>query len=323
MGRMNSAPSSFAKSAEIIDFALVTERRYAAATAESADWYLGNILSDDGYLAAALSARGYSSRRVDWADPAIDWSKFRCAVFRTTWDYFHRFDEFSRWLEQVARLTSLINNLTIVRWNMDKHYLGDLERRGVPIVPTLFLERGQIQSFRDLLDRLKIDEAVVKPCVSGAARHTYRLRRANAAEIDRVMRPVWEVESLLIQPFQTSVIERGEASLMMFEGRCSHAVLKRAKPGDFRVQDDHGGTVVDYEPSSAEIAAAEQAIAACQEGPVYGRVDLVRENSGHFAVSELELIEPELWIRRSPSSADRFATALINKLSLLAKDLGQ
>lgn len=315
MGRMNSAPSSFSGSTDIVDFALVTERRYVATTADSADWYLGNILSDDGYLAAALSQRGFSSRRVDWSDPAVDWAKFRCAVFRTTWDYFHRFNEFSRWLERVACETRLVNDLTLVRWNLDKHYLGDLERRGVNVVPTIFLEQGAVAPFVELLNRLGVAEAVVKPCVSGAARHTYRVRRENAVEIDRVMRPVWEAESLLIQPFQASVLERGESSLMVFEGRYSHAVLKRPKPGDFRVQDDHGGTVVDYEPTSAEVAAAEQAIAACESRPVYGRVDLVRDNSGRFAVSELELIEPELWLRRHPSSADLFAAALVNWLS--------
>jgi len=88
-------------------------------------------LADDRLLQAALARRGLTSLRVDWADPEVDWSRFRCAVFRTTWDYFERFAEFDAWLERVARATRLCNRGPTVRWNRDKHYLADLAARGV------------------------------------------------------------------------------------------------------------------------------------------------------------------------------------------------
>ena len=99
-----------------IDVALLTDRRYTAATAAADDWYLGNILADDGLLQDALTERGLSSVRVDWADSTLDWSAFHCAVFRTTWDYYERITEFRSWLDRVSPVTRLINPLATVTW---------------------------------------------------------------------------------------------------------------------------------------------------------------------------------------------------------------
>lgn len=293
------------------DVALLTDRRYTATTAADGDWYLGNILADDRLLQEALARHGLTSARVDWADPTIDWSRFRCAAFRTTWDYFERFAEFSAWLNRAEGATRLCNVGSTVRWNLDKHYLADLAGRGVPVVPSRFLERGSARPLADVLAETGWDEAVVKPCVSGAARHTYRANRRTAAERQSLVAALLERESLIVQPFQDDVVRTGEDTLVVFGGRYSHAVRKVAKAGDFRVQDDHGGTVHEYRPTDEQIALAEQAVAACRPLPVYGRVDMVRDNDGRLAVMELELIEPELWLRCHPPAAERFAAGLV------------
>ncbi len=293
------------------DVALLTDRRYTAETADPGDWYLGNILADDSLLRAALARRGLSSARVDWADPAVDWARFGCAVFRTTWDYFERYAEFAAWLDRAARLTRLCNPLSTVRWNGDKHYLADLEARGVPVVPSHFVERGSGRTLQSVLHETGWDEAVMKPCVSGAARHTYRVSRATAAHHEPTLAALLEAESMIVQPFQADVSRTGEDTLMVFGGRYSHAVRKAPKAGDFRVQDDHGGTVRAHEPTREQIELAERAAAACAPVPVYGRVDMVRDNAGRLAVMELELIEPELWLRFHPPAAEAFADALV------------
>ena len=151
------------------DIALLTEHRYEASTAAEGDWYMGNILQDDGLLRDALGAHGLHATRVDWARPGVDWSKFRCAVFRTTWDYFDRFDEFTAWLDRVEGATALCNSASIIRWNMDKHYLADLETRGIPVVASRFIERGSSVPLPELLEASGWSEAVLKPCVSGSA----------------------------------------------------------------------------------------------------------------------------------------------------------
>lgn len=299
------------------DLALLTDSRYLVPVAPDGDWYLGNILCEDQLLQAALAQLGVSTRRVAWSDPDVDWRDFRCAVFRTTWDYFDRFAEFSAWFDGVQSLTRLCNPPALVRWNLDKHYLADLTARGVPAVRSRFVERGSELRLADLLDTTGWREAVLKPCVSGAARHTYRLDGEHAAELRRVEQIARELladESLILQPFEPSVMESGEDSLMVFGGRYTHAVRKTPKAGDFRVQDDHGGTVRSYEPTTEQIELAEQAMAACDPRPAYGRVDMIRDSLGYWTVMELELVEPELWLRQHPPAATAMARAIVAAL---------
>jgi glutathione synthase/RimK-type ligase-like ATP-grasp enzyme len=292
------------------DVALLTEARYAGADAPEHDWYFQNILRDDALLQAALLERGLSSARVDWADPHVDWTRFRCALFRTTWDYFHRFPEFQTWLRRIETRTRLCNPPELVWWNLDKHYLADLESRGVPVVPTRFLERGEPVVLRSLLREIAAPVAVIKPCVSGSARHTYRVDDGNADALQPLVDGLLLHESLMLQPFIDDVVTNGEDTLVMIGGQFTHAVRKRPKAGDFRVQDDHGGTVTDHVPGDDQIDLARRAIAACSPRPVYGRVDMVRDALGNLAVMELELIEPELWLRHHPSAATKLAAAV-------------
>jgi len=299
------------------EIALLTDRRYESSVVPEGDWYLSNILQDDTLLMAALRDLGIRSRRVAWSRLDVDWSHFKCAVFRTTWDYFDRFVEFTSWLDRAASETRLLNDLSLVRWNMDKHYLADLARAGIPVVPSRFIERGSTIATQQLFRELDCHEAVIKPCVSGAARHTYRVHIDHAVEIEPLLNELLANEAFLFQPFQSDVLVHGEISLMVFDGRFTHAIQKLPKHGDFRVQDDHGGTVQRYVPSTAEIEFAERAMTACPSLPLYGRVDLIRDHCGQLAIMELELIEPELWLRFHPPAAAVLARAIANHVNFI------
>ena len=292
------------------DVALLTDHRYEAMVALPGDWYLGNILEDDGLLQNELERQGISSVRVDWARKDMDWSQYKCVVFRTTWDYFDRFEEFSQWLDDVSKQTKLCNPYSMIKWNMDKHYLKDLESKGIPVTPSRFVEKGSTVNIEDEILKSGWHELVIKPCVSGAARHTYRVNKLNAKAIETVVNKLLKYESFVYQPFLESVLTQGEDTLMLFDGKFSHAIRKLAKPGDFRVQDDHGGTVHDYQPDAEQIEFAEKAMAVCSTLPSYGRVDMVRDNQGKLALMELEMIEPELWLRKHPPSAKLFAESI-------------
>lgn len=298
----------------LADVALLTERRYIATEAPPGDWYLGNILGDDGLLADALRARGLSSARLDWSDPGVDWSRYRCAVFRTTWDYYERAAEFRDWLARIETATTLFNPPDVVRWSLDKHYLADLDRQRVSIVETAYLEKGCGTTLAEVLDRNGWNAAVVKPCISATARETYRFDRGDVGEVEPVVARLLESEAMMVQPFQESIPEEGEDSLIFLDGWYSHAVRKVAKPGDFRVQDDHGGTVHAYQPTGEQIALGEEALAAVSSRPVYARVDMVRDNHGRQAIMELELIEPELFFRFHPPAAEALAAAIARHL---------
>ena len=103
--------------------------------------------------------------------------------------------------------------------------------------------------------------------------------------------------------------------MMVFNGKFTHAILKKAKAGDFRVQDDFGGSVSDYSPTNEEITFAENTVKACPELPIYARVDIFTDNNTKIALSELELIEPELWFRHHPEAATVLAEAIKLKLT--------
>jgi glutathione synthase/RimK-type ligase-like ATP-grasp enzyme len=288
--------------------ALLTDARYVRP-AVPGDGYHGNIHTEDRLLSEALAHYGVTTRRVDWADAAVDWAGFDAAVFRTTWDYFEKYAAFRAWLDAVP--VPLVNAAVIIRENVDKRYLLALEAAGVAIVPTRLVERGAAADLDAVLGAAGWDEAVIKPTVSGGARNTYRVRRGEGGE--RFAALVAQ-EAMLVQPFVHDVMAGGEVSVMVFGGRVSHAVRKIAKKGDFRVQDDHGGTVHAHVTMADEVAFAERAVAACALPPVYARVDLVRDGAGALALMELELVEPELFLRMAPGAAPAFAAAIVGAL---------
>jgi hypothetical protein len=300
----------------VTDVALITERRFiteaAAAAAGVSAWYIGNVLAEDRLVAAGLAQHGLTCERVEWSDPSVDWALYRGAVFRTPWDYFRRQDEFRAWLDRVEGDTRFLNGPALVRWNMDKHYLADLEQRGVHAVPTRFVERGSAASLAQAMGSW--DEVVIKPAVSGAAMDTHRIAACDAGAHEALFAALLVEHTMLVQPLQREILAGGEMTLVAFDGRYSHAVLKRAKPGDFRVQDDHGGSVHLYQPSADEIAFCEAAMRSCEPTPVYGRADIVRDNDGRLAVMELELFEPELWLREHPPAGQVFADAIARRL---------
>ena len=296
----------------MIDVVILTDDRFVHPKEESL--LITNALREDQMVQEALVARGLNCEKVSWSDPTFDWTKTRYALFRTTWDYAESFTEFSEWLLTVSSKTKLINPYPQIVWNLDKHYLRDLQASGVNVVETYFIESGDRRSLAQIHDELEWDRTVLKPVISAAAKDTYKLDASNLIHHEARFQELVNNESMMLQPFLTSVVDRGELSLMVIGGVYTHAVLKIAKPGDFRVQDDFGGTVHAFNPSREEIDLAISAVRACDPMPIYARVDIVNDNDGNPAVSELELVEPELWFRRNPNAAMMLAEEIENMI---------
>jgi len=291
-----------------VEIALVTERRYEAASEQTP--YTANIFEEDRLLSEALAQRGIQTRRVDWSRDGVDWGAFSAVVLRTPWDYFDRFEAFSGWLDSLQSHPCVLNDLSTLRWNIDKHYLAELEAAGLPIVPTAFVQRGDTTSLRDAMDSLGSDAVVYKPTVSGAARETYRVRAGQADAHAERFASLTGQRAMMVQPFMPSILEHGEVTVVAMQGKPTHGLVKKAKAGDFRVQDDHGGTLHSHTPASDELALTEAALGVRGPTPVYGRVDMVRDEAGIARIMELELIEPELWLRLHPPAAEAFAEGI-------------
>ena len=296
------------------DIIILTDSRYVDPI--NIDTYTQNVLNEDNYVKLSLENLGLKVKRLAWDDTSFNWESTKSILFRSTWDYFDRFQEFSIWLEKVSKITRLINSEKIIRWNMDKHYLSDLEEKGIHTIPTIYIEKGAKTTLQNLHKENHWNHTILKPCISGGARHTYKLNHENLVEHEEIFQKLISEEAMMLQPFQNSIVKVGEISLVIINGKFTHAVLKKAKKNDFRVQDDWGGTVHIYNPRKEEIKFAEDAIKACIEFPVYARVDITTDNDGHLAIIELELIEPELWFRNNPESADLLGKSIHRLLNL-------
>ncbi|MBK7391536.1 MAG: hypothetical protein IPI23_21420 [Bacteroidetes bacterium] len=293
----------------MFDITLLTDKRYLQT--KDGDWYNNNIITEDRLVSEALIKKGLKVTRTTWDDPDFDWTSTRFAMFRTTWDYFDRFEEFDKWITTTATRTNFINPVPLIRWNIDKHYLADLKLKGINIPPTIFIEPGSEKTLRDLIKNVSWEKFILKPAISGAARHTYLFDESNVSELESVFKELIAKESMLLQEYQYQITERGEVALMVMGGKFTHAVLKKAKAGDFRVQDDFGGTVHDYIPDKNMIIFAEKIVKTCPIIPAYARVDLIWSDTNELLLSELELIEPELWFRKFPAAADVLAEAIM------------
>tara|TARA_B100000575_G_scaffold294516_1_gene310982 strand:- start:14394 stop:15314 length:921 start_codon:yes stop_codon:yes gene_type:complete len=285
----------------------VTEDRYVKPIPGNS--YIENIFLEDELLGNALAGLGYKYKRVSWRDSSIDWENVECVLIRTTWDYFDYLDEFNQWLQRLPSKACL-NPKELISWNIDKHYLLDLARKGVRIIPSTIIPKQHPNTLSQWAIDLKYEHIIVKPTIAGAARLTYRLQAKQIEAFDLEFAKLNAQEDFILQPFLPSVTNFGELSLMVLGGKCTHAVQKRVKEGDFRVQDDFGGTVHHFTLTADLIEFAEMVIKLIQPQPLYGRVDILRNDTDQWMVSELELIEPELWFRTAPNKVKYLAMAI-------------
>jgi len=286
--------------------------RIALATCSNLpDWEV-----DDRPLWRAFAARGVEAILTVWDDAAVEWSLFDAVLIRTTWDYMEKRDRYIAWAEQVERVSRLFNPARIVRWNTHKTYLKNLAARGVPIAPTVWLQRGSGVDIRDLMRERGWPRGFIKPVIGATARETLRfiaddegLARAQA-HLDRMLAN----EDMMIQPYLARVENEGEVSAVFVDGEITHCVRKIPVPGDYRVQDDFGAHDEPVEFSAAERDLALSVVDAANHDLLYARTDFLRDDAGRLVLTEFEAVEPSMFFRHCPAAADRLADALLRRL---------
>ena len=272
---------------------------------------------DDELAITELRRRGIDAHEIPWSRADVDWSTFDLVIVRTTWDYHLRADEF---LDALARIetsgATLENPRELIVWNLDKRYLRDLAARGVPIVPCAWSDDTAPHDFASLFATLDSAEIVVKPVVSANAVDTFRLHAPLSAEQRDDLARTFREREWFAQPFVQSVVDEGEISVFYFDGTLSHAIIKRPKSGDFRVQEEHGGFIAALPLTNDVRHAADRVIRAVSPAPFQARVDLVRLHDGTLAVMELEMIEPSLYFRTDAKASGNFADAVGRRLAI-------
>ena len=276
------------------------------------------VYPDDVYFVEVLQRLGVQPTLCVWNDPAVDWTAFDAVLIRTVWDYFQHYSAFLAWLDTLDRLgVPTINDTRLIRWNSEKRYLLDLEQQGIPIIPTRVARANKLF---DVLQSMTGQDVVIKPTVSGGAWHTVRGTVGNP-DFQQALALLPTYLDYLVQPFVPEIASNGEWSLLYFADRYSHAVIKHPASGDYRVQEQHGGTAVQSVPDPAIVETATRALAAATtlgyREQAYARVDGVLVD-GQFRIMELELIEPLLHLAIRPDAAERFAEHMAERLRRLS-----
>lgn len=267
-------------------------------------------------LDAELAARGISARWAVWDDPSVDWSAARLVAVRSTWDYVSRLDGFLAWAREVDAVTTLLNGADVFAWNADKTYLAGLD--GVPAVPTV--PADGVEALRTAVARF--GTAVVKPRTGAGGAGVIVVEDpadprlgAETEELPGLpARGPW-----VVQPLVESVRTEGETSVFVLGGKVTSQVDKLPAGSEIRVHEHFGGASrqVPVRDEAAGLALAAFAAAERLLGTRldYGRADMMRLADGTLAISELELIEPGLYLDVFPGNAAPFVDAVAAALA--------
>lgn len=271
---------------------------------------LGNYTSDDVLVIPYLEALGWKTEFLSWRQP-YKWTDYDLVVVRSTWDYQEAPQDFLATLRSIESSgIPLYNSSQLIAWNLQKNYLGELQAQGIPIVPTLFEDTWKSHNY---FSHFQASEIIIKPQISASAQDTFRISQADFPTLVPQLTTLFAHRPYLVQPFREAIVGEGEYSLLYFGGTYSHAILKRPKPLDFRVQEEHGGQIRPVDPPSELKDLSKHLLQVLLELPLYARFDFIRNPSGSFEVMEIELIEPSMYLRYDEEAPKRFADAIVKR----------
>ena len=268
------------------------------------------LLTEDVPLREELIALGHHAVSVSWSDKSADWTQFDLVIIRSTWDYYKRFDAFNQWMDMLeSKGIPTWNPIALMRWNSNKTYLRDLEAKGIEIVPTEWVDRNNDRHLSTILLATGWEKAILKPAISGGSYLTVPIDASNTDEHQATLQQILTTGPAMIQPFLPEIVSVGEYSLLYFGGEYQFTILKAPKDGDYRVQQEFGGSTRKVQPTAEQLATANKIMQAIDHPTLYARVDGVQVN-GRFQLMELELIEPHLYMEYEPGSLQKFAAMI-------------
>jgi hypothetical protein len=260
----------------------------------------------------ALRDLGVEAAPLIWSDPSAPWERAKCVVVQSTWDSHLRPAEFLAWAERVESVTQLHNCSRVLKWNLHKRYLCELQARGVRITPTVWLERGTTVELGTLMRERDWARVVIKPAVSAGANETYVIDERDAEAGQEQVQRLAQVHDLMIQPYLKAFESEGERAYIFFNGVFSHAVHRppTLKSAARAFQEERAFIPAD----PAELDFAHEVITALDAPPLYARVDVATNNDTVVRLQELELVEPSLFTSLAPGASARFARAILAHL---------
>lgn len=276
------------------------------------------LTEEMGKITPAFAEHGMDVSLINWRDAAARADEFDAMLPLFVWDYFEGNEaDFLTEMAQIEKKCQVFNRFKVLKWNSNKNYLDILSAQGAATIPTITLDRATKPAILQAMQELKSDKVVIKPLVGGGAWRQVLYEAGTPFPSKDELPP----QGTLIQPFLESVEKEGEYSFLYFGGGFSHAVVKRPKDGDYRVQSLYGGLEEAYTPSKEERVEARAILDVLDFTPLYARVDFLRGNNGRLWLIELELIEPYLYLPFAEGEggenkgAQKLAKALAKKLA--------
>ena len=272
---------------------------------------LDELFEEDNLLLHGFEAQGFEAQSVIWNRPTIDWNQYELALIRSTWDYLDEQEHFLQVLSQIeASSCRLFNPLAAVRWNIDKRYLFDLEKWGVPIIPTYLASQVEMSAlYKMFAEDKQWQTLILKPTIGLGGSHSHRIPLPEFDRTLTMLKTSRPKDEYLIQPYIEEIVSEGEWSFVYFNRQLSHVLLKKPAPNDYRVQGIYGGTIQPIEPRAEDRLQAEAVLARLPFDILYARLDFVRIGH-HLAVIEVELIEPIFSFNLVPDSITRLVNAV-------------
>ena len=269
---------------------------------------LSNFQSYDNLIVKPFRNLGWECEFIPWDSISINWDDFEAVIIRSTWDYQQKEKLFFKTLQSIeASTATLYNSLDTVKWNINKRYLLELERENISIIPTKFYDSFDFDIVSQLFSFFNEYKLIIKPCVSANADDTFILEQSKMENLKSVLKNTFSQKNFLVQPFIKNIKSEGEYSLIYFGNRLSHVLLKTPKNGDFRVQEEHGGSLKKInKPESLLIDFGNKVMQTIPYQCLYSRVDVVRDGN-NYLLMEVELIEPSLYFNMDPKSPQMFA----------------
>jgi glutathione synthase/RimK-type ligase-like ATP-grasp enzyme len=264
----------------------------------------------DQQLIPELAKHNIIAKAVIWNDKTINWNDFDYLIFRNTWDYFEKETEFNLWLDQIEKLgIKTLNAIEIIKQNKHKFYLREMEKQGITILPTIFIDKKTNLNLKEILPK-HWEKAVIKPAFSGGAYLTSVFDASVIEETNEEYTKIAQEKELLLQEFMPEIQTLGETSFIFFNKKFSHAINKKPIDGDFRVQSQFGGKYNLIQPSQELIDKAQKVVNTFQDKLLYARVHgIVIDSELHLM--EIECIEPDLYFKLSEGALERFVASII------------
>lgn len=269
------------------------------------------LTKSDALLVKPLEEKRFTVKVVPWDGQNIDWGQFDSLILRSCWNYHLSIEKFLTWLSTIEEMgISIWNPPEIIRWNAKKTYLFDLEKKGIQIVPTKFIQKNSSTSLKKIFEELKSDELVVKPTIGASAYGVFNVGKEEMNKKQKNFITLLAHSDCLVQPLMKD-IQHGELSIVFIGKQFSHAVRKIPRKGEFRTNYEFQATetLVDIDPTIIE--QAKQGIDAVPGNLLYGRVDGLIQN-GKFILMELELIEPHLFFDLYLQAKETFANIFLS-----------